>query len=60
MGFQEDELVQTISDEINKAIAIAKETAKPPLHSLVEHVYFDIPPVLKEEYDEIKTFFPKA
>lgn len=57
---QEDELAQSIAKEINEAIAAAKETARPPLKSLVENVYFNIPPPLQEEYEELKTFFPKG
>jgi pyruvate dehydrogenase E1 component alpha subunit len=57
---KEDELTEAITQEITQAIAVAKETAQPPLKSLVENVYFDIPPVLKDEYEELKTFFPKG
>lgn len=51
---QEKACAETIVAEINAAIQKAKETAKPPLQSLVENVYFETPPVLQEEFDELK------
>lgn len=48
-----------VTEEITKAINIAKETGKPPLHTLIEDVYFEIPETLKEQYHELKTFFPE-
>jgi len=50
---QEQAFVEKINKEISEAIEIAKSTSRPPLKSLIEHVYFDIPPSLKEQYDEI-------
>lgn len=55
---QELELTENISDEISKGIAAAKLTPRPPLRSLVENVYFEVPPSLKEQYEEIRVFFP--
>jgi 2-oxoisovalerate dehydrogenase E1 component alpha subunit len=55
----EQETVEAITQEINQAIEVAKATPKPPLHSIIEHVYFDIPRTLQEEYDEIKTLLPE-
>lgn len=51
---KEEETVQAIAKEIDQAIEVAKETAKPPLHTLIEHVYFEIPRPLQEEYDDVK------
>lgn len=48
------DLIASIGEEITKAINIAKETPLPPLHSLIENVYFEIPPVLKEEFRELE------
>lgn len=45
--------------EINMAIETAKKTPKPPLKSLIEHVYFEVPESLKTELSEIKPFFPE-
>lgn len=53
---QEKTFVDKIQSEITKAIDIAKGRAQPPLHSLIEHVYFAIPDPLKEEYDELQIF----
>jgi len=49
----EEEWTAEVKKEIDQAIAIAKETPKPPLHSIIENVYFDIPPHLKEEYEQL-------
>ncbi len=55
---QESELAAAISEEITKAIAAAKSTAAPSLKSLFDHVYFELSPSLKEQYDETRVFFP--
>lgn len=55
---KEKELVDRVSEEITQAIASAKSTPRPPLKSLIENVYFEVPVTLKEQYAEIKTFFP--
>lgn len=51
---KEVQLNQEISDEISKAIAIAKATERPDLNYLIEHVYFEVPPSLKEQFEEVK------
>lgn len=51
---KEDELQKTIQYEITEAINKAKTTPRPPTHSLIEHVYFAIPPALEEEYKEME------
>lgn len=55
----EHEWMDTVSKEISKAIEIAKKTQKPPLKSLVEHVYFEIPETLQAQYDELKSIYPE-
>lgn len=50
---QESQFIDQISQEISKAISVAKSTPKPPLRSLIDHVYFEIPPSLMEQYNEI-------
>jgi TPP-dependent pyruvate/acetoin dehydrogenase alpha subunit len=55
---KEEALIAKTSNEITEAINVAKQTPKPPLKTLVENVYFDIPPPLKEEYEQVKAFFP--
>jgi pyruvate dehydrogenase E1 component alpha subunit len=57
---QEKELIASVTEELNQAVAIARATPKPPLKSLVEHVYFEVPQTLKEQYEELKAFFPNA
>lgn len=52
------QLLTEISQEISTAIQIAKDIPPPPLKSLFENVYFDIPQKLEEQYDELKRFFP--
>lgn len=50
----EMDLLAKTGDEITKAIEIAKATPPPPLHTMIEHVYFEIPPTLKEEFREME------
>lgn len=54
---KEQALVEKISNEITQAIDVAKASPKPPLKSMVENVYFDVPENLKAQYDEMKIFF---
>jgi len=54
---QEKAYLTQIGNEISTAITIAKETPKPSLKSLFEHVYFEMTPALKEQYEESKAFF---
>lgn len=50
----DQEFIQITNEEISKAIAVAKELPPPPAKTLIENVYFEIPPSLKEEYDELQ------
>lgn len=54
---REKEYVQKIHKEVDEAIEKAKSTAKPPVQSLVEHVYFEVPAHLKEQLEEVKAFY---
>ncbi len=56
---QEQALEREITAETEKAIEIAKATPRPPLHSLIEHVYFEPPQSLKEQFQEVLSFFPE-
>jgi pyruvate dehydrogenase E1 component alpha subunit len=56
---KEEELRQSITQEIDQAIIKAKETAKPALNTLIENVYFETTPSLKEEYAELKHYLNK-
>ncbi len=51
---QEKEWIEQVSQEITQAIQVAKETAKPPLESLIRDVYFEIPSRLQQELEQIK------
>lgn len=51
---KEESLIQEITDEITSAINVAKETEGPSLKYLIEHVYFEPTPTLKEQYDQLK------
>ena len=57
---QEEAFKSTLVKEVNEAIAAAKATPAPPLRSIVEDVYFECPPYLEEQYEELKTFFPDS
>lgn len=54
---KENTLQNKIKSEVDAAIQVAKKTEHPPLHSLIEDVYFQIPPRLEEEYQEIKKLY---
>lgn len=57
---KEAQYVAQVNQNITESINHAKETPKPPLVSLFEHVYFEMPQTLKEQYAEIKAFFPNS
>lgn len=54
----EDEWMESIKKEVDEAIAVAKTTPKPSLRSIVEGVYFEVPPALEEQYSNLLKFFP--
>ena len=54
---KEKDLIAKTSEEITLAINNAKESPKPPLKTLFEHVYFEMPQRLKAQYEEVKSFF---
>lgn len=56
---EESALKKKIEEEVTEAIEIAKKTENPPLRSLVEDVYADIPASLEEQFQELKTFYPE-
>ncbi len=45
--------------EINTAINEARETPPPPLRSIIEHVYFEVPPPLERQYEELEAALKK-
>ena len=58
-ALKEKELLERTSEEIVQAIQIAKNTPKPNLKTLFENVYFEMPQILKEQYQEAKSLFPE-
>lgn len=57
---REQETVKAYAGMISKAIEVSKNVGKPPLKTLVEDVYFEMTPTLKEQYEELKRFFPEG
>lgn len=57
---KEKQFIEQINKEVTDAITEAKGTCNPSLRSLVENVYFAVPPLLEEQYEELKTLFPKG
>lgn len=55
---QESSLLASVSEEITRAIAMARKTSLPPLISMIEHVYDEIPVSLREQYEEIQSIYP--
>lgn len=54
-GFQKEErLLKEVNDTVSEAIAIAKETPKPSLEYIIQHVYSTVPRSLKEQYDQLQ------
>lgn len=51
------EYAEQIAEEITAAIHIAKQTSKPSLRSVIEHVYFQVPQNLQEQYEEVKQLY---
>jgi pyruvate dehydrogenase E1 component alpha subunit len=51
---QENTLLKETHEVVTEAIRIAKETPRPPLDYIVEHVYSEVPSFLKEELDQLK------
>jgi 2-oxoisovalerate dehydrogenase E1 component alpha subunit len=56
---KEEELLQEVKLEVDKAIEIAKNTPPPPLDTLIKDVYFEIPSRLQEQFEKVKIFFSK-
>jgi 2-oxoisovalerate dehydrogenase E1 component alpha subunit len=57
---KEEELLADINKEVTEAINAAKKIPKPPLRSLFDGVYFELPAKLREQYAELKEFFPEG
>lgn len=57
---QEEALKNDIAQTVTEAINVAKETPLPPLKTIFEHVYFEMPTKLKDQYAELQQFFPQG
>lgn len=53
-GKQEEQLQASLKKEVGEAIQQAKAEGPPPLHTLVEDVYTQVPQHLKEQLEEIQ------
>ncbi|MFV0341044.1 MAG: thiamine pyrophosphate-dependent dehydrogenase E1 component subunit alpha [Parachlamydiaceae bacterium] len=49
-----EEWKRKVNAEIDQAIESAKSCPKPPIESLIEHVYFEVPRELKEQLELVK------
>lgn len=57
---KEKALIDKVNQEISDAIEVAKSSAHPPLKSIVENVYFEVPVSLKSQYEELQELFPET
>lgn len=53
---KQKELDTKVAEEVTQGIGMAKEAPKPPLKSLIEHVYFEVPQKLKEEFQQLQEY----
>lgn len=53
---KEEALNKEITEAITSAITIAKETDRPALDDLIQHVYAEVPAKLKEQLDDVRGF----
>lgn len=54
---EEAKFIESVNKEITDAIEVAKKTPRPPLESLFDHVYFEMPRLLKEQLEECSHFY---
>lgn len=57
---KEDALNKEVADSVNEAIAAVKNTKRPDLKYLIEHVYFEVPQSLKEQYQALQSNLPEG
>lgn len=55
---EERALKKEVKEQIDQAIEQAKETERPPIDSLIEDVYAEVPASLQEQLDEVKRCQP--
>lgn len=51
---------KTVLEEIDQAVFEASQTPPPPLHSLIEDVYFEVPKSLRRQFEELNTIINKS
>lgn len=56
---KEKEFAADVKQQVDAAIEEAKKTPPPPIESLIQGVYFEPTPRLKEQFERLRTFFPK-
>lgn len=52
---QEKLLMENVTKDVDQAIAEAKKIPKPPLHSMVESVYFEVPQTLERQFEDMES-----
>lgn len=52
---KEDQLQKEMKEQVDEAIQVAKKTPLPELSSMVEDVYFEVPPRLQEQLEEVRS-----
>lgn len=57
---QQSAFEQEVQKEVDLAIQSAEKCTKPPLKSLIENVYFEVPEELKAQLADVARFFPEA
>jgi pyruvate dehydrogenase E1 component alpha subunit len=48
--------MEQVNSQVDEGIEKARQTPKPPLHSLIENVYFETPANLKEQLEEVNNY----
>ena len=56
---KEKKLWEGVKKEVTEAIGVAKKTPNPPLKTLIEDVYCEVPKTLQRQIDDLKEFFPE-
>jgi 2-oxoisovalerate dehydrogenase E1 component alpha subunit len=54
---KEETLKEGLKQEVDEAVAKAKVTPPPPMHSMIEDVYFEVPQALKEQLAEVERVY---
>lgn len=57
---KEEAFIEKTAQEITEAIAKAKILGKPPLDTMIDHVYFEVPEKLKQQLAETKKILNKV